>query len=379
MLVIYPFVYLFYIYLTFNNLIIHTMHILLRYINQHVQYVQGHYVYTDNELKNGYKIGAVSRITGIGTETLRAWERRYSAVTPMRTESGNRSYSRNDVAKLLLLKSLVDKGISIGSVASMSLEELKNSVESDPILSKIQVRVPSNDNLKLVKKNICRVALLGDGFPIRVLDGLEEVDAIEIVGTFNNISDIQATQQSLAQPDIVIVERPTINKNTKSEIQEIRTVTGAWHVILIYGFSNQELIKSNQSNQTTVVRSSVDVQELARLCIYHSGGSEQLPMLQNESTLHFEQTIPARCFSNQQLSELSKLSKTIKCECPKHITELLRDLVAFEIYSTECENENSEDAALHSYLHATTAQARSMLEEALSHLMRVEGISIKMN
>ena len=75
------------------------------------------------------------------------------------------------------------------------------------------------------------------------------------------------------------------------------------------------------------------------------------------------------------MAELSQVSNTIKCECPQHITELLRDLVAFEIYSAECENESKQDAALHSYLHATTAQARSMLEEALIHLMRVEGLS----
>ncbi len=330
-----------------------------------------------NEIDSRYKIGAVSRITGIGSETLRAWERRYSAVTPMRTDSGDRNYSRNDVAKLLLLKTLVDAGISISSVAGMSLDELKTSIESDPILNKAQASSGSKDNL--ANTTTCRVALLGDGFPVRVLDGLEEVDGIEIVGTFEDISELQTANQSKTQPDIVIVERPTINKNTKSELQEIRSLTGAWHVILIYGFSNQELIKSNQSNQTTVVRSSVDVQELARLCIYHSGGSEQLPSLQKDSTLHFEQTIPARRFGNQQLSELANLSNTIRCECPKHVTELLRNLVAFEIYSAECENENTEDAALHSYLHATTAQARSILEEALSHLIRVEGISIKMN
>lgn len=327
-----------------------------------------------NELDNGYKIGAVSRITGIGTETLRAWERRYSAVTPLRTNSGDRNYTRDDVTKLLLLKTLVDAGISISSVAGMNVDELKKSIESDPILNKAQASIRSKNNS--VEKTKCRVALLGDGFPIRVLDGLEEVDEIEIVGTFENISELHTSNQTTTQPDIVIVERPTINKNTKPELQEIRSVTGAWHVILIYGFSNQELIKSNQSNQTTIVRSSVDVQELARLCIYHSGGSEQLPSLQKDSTLHFEQTIPARRFSNRQLSELANVSNTIKCECPKHITDLLRDLVAFEIYSAECENENKEDAALHSYLHATTAQARSMLEESLSHLIRVEGISI---
>lgn len=330
-----------------------------------------------NEVDNVYKIGAVSRITGIGSETLRAWERRYSAVTPLRTDSGDRNYTRDDVAKLILLKTLVDGGISISSVANMSLDELKTSVESDPILNK--VRASPSSKSSITEKTKCRVALLGDGFPIRVLDGLEEVDAIEIVGTFEDISELQTNNQPITQPDIVIVERPTINKNTKSELKEIRSVTGAWHVILIYGFSTQELIKRNQSNQTTVVRSSVDVQELARLCIYHSGGSEQLPSLQNDSTLHFEQTIPARCFSNKQLSKLANLSDTIKCECPKHITDLVRDLVAFEIYSAECENENAEDAALHSYLHATTAQARSMLEESLSHLIRVEGISINDN
>ena len=90
-----------------------------------------------------------------------------------------------------------------------------------------------------------------------------------------------------------------------------------------------------------------------------------------------DRTVPARRFSNKQLSELSKLSNTINCECPKHITELVRDLVAFEIYSAECESRNSQDAALHAYLHATTAQARSMLEESLLHLMRVEGIEVE--
>ncbi len=326
---------------------------------------------------NRYRIGAVSRITGIGVETLRAWERRYAAVVPKRTDTGDRIYSRDDIAKLLLLKTLVDASISISSIASLNLEELKDRVESDPILNKAHLNTSSNT--KSAKEMTCRIALLGDGFPIRVLDGLEEISGIEIIGAFQNIDELQTKIQSITQPDIVIVERPTINKNTKSELQEIRTICGAWHIILIYGFSSQKLIERNQSPQTTVVRSSIDVQELARLCIYHSGGSRQLPKLESGSTLHFEQTIPTRCFSNQQLSALANLSYALKCECPKHISDLVRDLVAFEIYSAECENENPDDAALHSYLHAMTAQARSILEEALSHLIRAEGIPLKAN
>lgn len=324
--------------------------------------------------QNSYKIGAVSRITGIGSETLRAWERRYRAVTPLRTASGDRNYSRDDVAKLLLLKSLVDAGISIGTIAGLDTEQLKSRVESDPIITN-HLKNSSNKE-QTSNKCISHVALLGNSFPIRVLDGLPEVKGINIVGIYDDILELEEKIKSSKQPDVVVIERPTINQHSKAEIQKIREISGAWHVILIYGFSNQDFIEKIQSSQTTVVRSSIDVQELARLCIYHSGGSEGLPSLEVGSTLHFEQTIPARSFSNKQLAELSKISNTIKCECPKHITELVRDLVAFEIYSAECESDNSQDAALHAYLHATTAQARSMLEESLLHLMRVEGISI---
>ncbi len=323
---------------------------------------------------SSYKIGAVSRITGIGAETLRAWERRYNAVIPSRTDSGDRNYSREDVAKLLLLKSLVDAGISIGTIANLNTEQLKARFEADANIIDEFNRTNAKESSPNTKPS--HVALLGDSIPIRVLDGLPEVSGIKIVGIYDTLDDLEKNIENSTQPEVVVVERPTINQHTLAEIQKIREVSGAWHIILIYGFSSQDHIERIQSSQTTVVRSSVDVQELARLCIYHSGGSEKLPGLETGSTLHFEQTIPARIFSNKYLSELAKQSSTIKCECPKHVTELVRSLVAFEVYSAECENENRQDAALHSYLHATTAQARSMLEEALIHLMRVEGISV---
>ena len=322
----------------------------------------------------GYRIGAVSRITGIGAETLRAWEKRYNAVSPSRSDRGDRRYSRGDVEKLLILKSFVESGVSIGSVASLEFDDLKTRRESDHLLEMAGTNSKGEENLRNTRA--CRVALVGEAFPIRVIDGLEDVRNIEVIASFNNIDDIEKNTSFEKDADIVIVEQPTINKNTKSLLQKIRNITGAWHVILLYGFSNQEMIERTQSSQTTVARYSIDVQELARLAIYHSGGSEQLPRLEEGSTLHFEQTIPTRIYSDKQLSELAGISNTIKCECPTHISNLVRDLVAFEVYSAECENENADDAAVHAYLHSTTAQARSLLEEALSHLIRIEGISL---
>jgi DNA-binding transcriptional MerR regulator len=76
-----------------------------------------------------YPIRAVSRLTGIGTDTLRAWERRYGAVTPARDERG-RMYNDADVARLRLLHEAVSAGHGVGRIATLSDEELRRLVHA---------------------------------------------------------------------------------------------------------------------------------------------------------------------------------------------------------------------------------------------------------
>jgi MerR family transcriptional regulator, light-induced transcriptional regulator len=71
-----------------------------------------------------YPIRAVSKLTGISIDTLRAWERRYQVVTPQRDERG-RLYTEADVKRLRLLNAGVDNGHSIGRLAALSDEELQ--------------------------------------------------------------------------------------------------------------------------------------------------------------------------------------------------------------------------------------------------------------
>ena len=42
-----------------------------------------------NEAPTQYRIGAVSRMTGISPDALRIWERRYAAVSPQRSPGGD--------------------------------------------------------------------------------------------------------------------------------------------------------------------------------------------------------------------------------------------------------------------------------------------------
>jgi DNA-binding transcriptional MerR regulator/methylmalonyl-CoA mutase cobalamin-binding subunit len=71
-----------------------------------------------------YPIRAVAKLTGIPIETLRAWERRYHAVTPDRTARG-RLYNDVEVRRLQLLRAVVDGGHAIGQVAGLSDAELQ--------------------------------------------------------------------------------------------------------------------------------------------------------------------------------------------------------------------------------------------------------------
>lgn len=67
----------------------------------------------------------VSRRTGLTPATLRAWERRYHAVEPGRSEGHQRLYSDADVARLRLLRRLSLGGHRIGRIASLPIDELE--------------------------------------------------------------------------------------------------------------------------------------------------------------------------------------------------------------------------------------------------------------
>jgi len=76
-----------------------------------------------------YPIRAVSKLTGIAIDTLRAWERRHRAVTPVRDDRG-RMYSDGDIARLRLLRAAVEHGHSIGRLAGLSDADLRRLAET---------------------------------------------------------------------------------------------------------------------------------------------------------------------------------------------------------------------------------------------------------
>lgn len=78
-----------------------------------------------------YLISTVSKRSGVKSDLVRAWERRYQAVTPTRTEGGHRVYTDLDIARLKLLNQATNNGHSISQIAQLSLDELKNLIKNE--------------------------------------------------------------------------------------------------------------------------------------------------------------------------------------------------------------------------------------------------------
>jgi len=82
-------------------------------------------------MQTSYPIRVAAKMTGISLDTLRAWERRYKAVVPERSERG-RLYSSANIGRLLLLNKLVQRGHAIGSIASLTDDQLTNLDTQQP-------------------------------------------------------------------------------------------------------------------------------------------------------------------------------------------------------------------------------------------------------
>jgi DNA-binding transcriptional MerR regulator len=74
---------------------------------------------------------AVSTMVGILPGTIRAWERRYQMIAPIRNEAGHRLYSDNHVRKLKWLVQKVNDGFTISQAVSL----LEHQAREDSIQS----------------------------------------------------------------------------------------------------------------------------------------------------------------------------------------------------------------------------------------------------
>ncbi|WP_192035953.1 MerR family transcriptional regulator [Halomonas sp. YLGW01] len=66
-----------------------------------------------------YPIREVSRLTGVNSVTLRAWERRYGLIRPQRTAKGHRLYAYEDVERVEQILQWLNRGVPVSQVREL--------------------------------------------------------------------------------------------------------------------------------------------------------------------------------------------------------------------------------------------------------------------
>jgi len=67
-----------------------------------------------------FRIGELSRRSGVSPELLRAWERRYGLLQPSRSAGGLRLYSESDLARVRLMQAQLAAGLAAAEAAAVA-------------------------------------------------------------------------------------------------------------------------------------------------------------------------------------------------------------------------------------------------------------------
>lgn len=81
----------------------------------------------------GFSIGYIARLSNLSPHTIRAWERRYNAVSPVRSDGGTRRYSQADLNRLQLLKAAVEAGHRISDVVTLDNTSVSDLVRDSTV------------------------------------------------------------------------------------------------------------------------------------------------------------------------------------------------------------------------------------------------------
>ncbi|MGB5986441.1 MAG: MerR family transcriptional regulator [Desulfobacterales bacterium] len=119
-----------------------------------------------------FTIGYVSMQTGLSAHVIRAWERRYQAVTPLRSKSNRRLYTQLDMNRLRLLKRAIQNGHRISTLAGLETADLVSLADFPPLLHESRRRSRSAagvDTQETIRACLQAVAVLDGGGLQRLL------------------------------------------------------------------------------------------------------------------------------------------------------------------------------------------------------------------
>jgi DNA-binding transcriptional MerR regulator len=328
----------------------------------------------DAEAPAVHRIGAVSRLAGVPVTTLRTWESRYAALAPVKTSGRHRLYRDGDVIKARLLRQLAAAGHGMGGIAHLPIVQLQQMLGA----SRAQSGAPPPEADRRVAAVIVGAAIAArinaPDWQQRTLGGELHVRQVYV--------DLEEAAAPAADTDaqvlgaegetgILLVRLNTVHSRTYGQLMAAIARQRVQRVIVLYNYGPQALIEALRSAGLMVRREPVPDAELAELIrsVLLLDAAAAFPAAPGA-------LIPRRRYSEATLARVAASPSSVVCECPRHIAEIIGQLVSFEEYSEQCLNDTSEDARLHAYLRSVAGSARVLFEHALQRAAEHGGMAL---
>ncbi len=313
-----------------------------------------------------YRIGAVSQTTGIPVTTLRIWETRYGAFSPVKTPGKQRLYEEQDVSKALLLKQLSQSGHAISAIAHLELATLRRLSSQAPPLSHSGQPTPQVASVAVVGLSLAN-RMESQKFVLSL-----QQNRIQLSEVWADLA--AASSAELHTPaQVLLIKVNTLNAQVHAAIQLLMRKHQFAQTIVIYHFAAEAVVQAMKFSGCMVRREPVSDSELAELL-------QSVLFVDPARAQEFGTSgavITSRKYSEATLSRVAGISTNVLCECPRHVAELITQLASFEEYSQDCLNNSAEDAHLHAYLASISGSARVLFENALEKIAQLEGIDLR--
>src|SRR6476661_8749265 len=175
----------------------------------------------------GYRTGVAARLAGLPVETLRVWERRYGVVGPPTSERGHRLYSAEDVSRLAVLRQLVEMGTPIGSVARLSLPDLR------AMLADGRRAAQGSPARTSASASPLRVAIVGTALAAQVARDSAFIGTLEMVASSTAPTHALAAFEGVCA-DVLAIEMPALQSDALAQVDALVALVRARHAIVAY-------------------------------------------------------------------------------------------------------------------------------------------------
>ncbi len=309
-------------------------------------------------------IGTVAKLTGISVHTLRAWEKRYQVVDVLRSDTGRRLYSTEDVHRLRLLRKLTQAGHSIGNVASLENQQLEQMLNLEF----------ENDAARDSGEQLLEVCLFSDrALESPTLNGVNS-RYVNIVLETNEVGELRETLSSKSVYVVVFIFQ-TVLKHQLRLLRQVIQSEPRHQYHIVFTAAQREMIDELKTLGFNMLRAPITREHLFEKLL-QTRAPAAAPKAGKDMLNPSRGEVPPHRFTKKQLDALAKIPSAMDCECPHHIADLIHKLTMFEAYSQSCASKHTRDAYLHNKIYKITAQARTMMEEAITLVMEAENISI---